>query len=108
MNLTPFHIEQHEAEGRIILSLSGELDLSVIPQLGAALEPVVDRTDRGLELNLKNLTYIDSTGIGVIVSVLKIRHALKAPFVVREIPPGIQRLFDMTGISSHLSEGIEN
>ncbi|MFX3634373.1 MAG: STAS domain-containing protein [Candidatus Pristimantibacillus sp.] len=108
MRVEQFQIEQEETKDSYILNVSGELDLSVVPQLRSVLEPVVNQADKGLILNLKNLTYIDSTGIGIIVSVLKIRDGLQAPFIVQEIPPSIKRLFDLTGISGYLKEGTED
>jgi anti-sigma B factor antagonist len=102
-----FQIIQEETNEQTILHISGELDLSVVPQLRGALEPVMNRTDKALVLNLQHLKYIDSTGIGIIVSVLKLRDELKAPFYVREVPPAIKRLFDLTGISRYLVEGKE-
>ncbi|GMK44071.1 anti-sigma factor antagonist [Paenibacillus glycanilyticus] len=107
MKSQQFQIEQKETNDSYILSLGGELDLSVVTQLRAALEPLMERTDRGLVLNLRDLKYIDSTGIGIIVSVLKYRDGINAPFSVKDIPPSIQRLFDLTGISGYLSEGTQ-
>lgn len=107
MKSQPFQMEQKETNDSYTISLGGELDLSVVPQLRSVLEPVMDRTDLNLVLNLRELTYIDSTGIGIIVSILKYRDGINAPFSVKEIPPSIQRLFDLTGISGYLAEGTE-
>lgn len=108
MRVEQFQIDQEETKDAYVLYVSGDLDLSVVPQLRSALEPVVNQSDKGLILNLKNLKYIDSTGIGIIVSVLKIRDGLKATFIVQDIPPNIKRLFDLTGISGYLTEGTED
>lgn len=108
MSLNKFQVNKQETETDCTLNLSGELDLSVAPQFHLALEPVVKQQEKTLILNLKDLKYIDSTGIGIIISVLKIRHELKVPFIVREIPPTIKRLFDLTGVSGFLYEGTEN
>ncbi|MFC5404719.1 STAS domain-containing protein [Cohnella soli] len=107
MKVEPFRIVQEETNEQYILHLIGELDLSVVQQLRDTLEPVISRTDKDLVLNLKQLTYIDSTGIGIIVSILKLRVGLNAPFFVIETPPGIKRLFDLTGITKYLTEGTE-
>ncbi|UUZ81559.1 STAS domain-containing protein [Paenibacillus sp. P26] len=69
-----------------VVWLQGELDLSKVAELRATLDPFVADTKRKLILNLKHLQYIDSTGIGVIVSVLKARELLHAPFAVEDIP----------------------
>jgi len=108
MAVNQFHVEQAETKDAYILYVSGELDLSVVPQFRSILGSIVNLTNKSLILNLKDLKYIDSTGIGIIVSVLKIRDSLKAPFLVQDIPPPVKRLFDLTGISGYLTEGVEN
>ncbi|BFT68942.1 STAS domain-containing protein [Paenibacillus anseongense] len=107
MSVEKFQVDQEELETSILLHIRGELDLAAALTFRHALEAVVHRTDKALILDVSKLTYIDSTGIGIVVSALKIRDELKAPFAVRHIPSGIKRLFDLTGISGFLNEGIE-
>ncbi|RUS47795.1 STAS domain-containing protein [Cohnella sp. AR92] len=89
-------------EGLTVIYLSGELDLEVASHMRAMMEPLVELTDRKLVLNLRELTYIDSTGIGILIGILKSRHARKAPFAVEGASDHIRKLFDMTGISPFL------
>lgn len=79
--------------------LSGELDLSVAPDFRLVMEPLVGNSEVDLIVNMKDMTYIDSTGIGILLSILKARHGMEARFAVEEVPPQIQKLFDMTGIA---------
>ncbi|WNQ10531.1 STAS domain-containing protein [Paenibacillus aurantius] len=97
-----FYVTKEVAADTITVYLHGELDLSMAPEMRADLEPYVNQTGRGLILNLKDLKYIDSTGIGIIILILKQRDALGASFHVAEIPSKIQRLFDITGITQYL------
>ncbi len=99
-----FNIDWQETKEEVVLHLNGELDLSAAPELRTALERIVNKADIILVLDLQRLKYIDSTGIGIIVSVLKIRDEINAPFLVRNIPPAIRKLFDLTGISGFLIE----
>lgn len=105
MKLEPFKIRSEENGSEYMMYLEGELDLAAVPQLQSALEHVLKRKEIALVLNLRHLTYIDSTGIGVIVSILKTRGQLGAPFYVKEIPAKVKRLFDLTGISGYIKEG---
>ncbi|TYP68395.1 STAS domain-containing protein [Paenibacillus methanolicus] len=89
-------------EGKCTVFVGGELDLESAAQMRAAMTPLVELCDRELTINLRDLRYVDSTGIGIIVSVLKARHANNAPFAVEAIPPNIRKLFDMTGITPFL------
>ncbi|MEO3945536.1 STAS domain-containing protein [Gorillibacterium sp. CAU 1737] len=86
----------------VTISLIGELDLSAAPELQAELEPYVNQNVRSLILNLKDLHYIDSTGIGILIRVLKHRKALDGGFKLVEVSPKIKKLFDITGISQYL------
>lgn len=98
-----FYLRTENQEGRCTVYVNGELDLESASQMRAAMATLVELTDRELVLNLRELRYIDSTGIGILVSVLKARHAKEAPFIVEAIPPNIRKLFDMTGITPFLS-----
>lgn len=97
-----FQVDIQKTEQANTVYLQGELDLSKVAELRAVLDSLIADTNCKLVLNLKQLQYIDSTGIGVIVSVLKARNVLKAPFEVDDIPQKIRRLFDLTGITPFL------
>lgn len=103
-----FEVFSRRMDEANVVWLQGELDLSKVAVLRATLDPFVADTKHKLILNLKHLQYIDSTGIGVIVSVLKARDVLKAPFGVEDIPPKIGRLFDLTGITPYLQPSSES
>ncbi|SDE07819.1 anti-sigma B factor antagonist [Paenibacillus sp. UNCCL117] len=99
-----FQVRTAKSPHATTVFLQGELDLSKVSELRSALDPYIADTSRDLVLNLKDLQYIDSTGIGVIVSVLKARDVLKAHFLVEDIPPKIKRIFDLTGITPFLQQ----
>ncbi|MCD1261209.1 STAS domain-containing protein [Paenibacillus athensensis] len=108
MSAGKFQIEQSELGSAVTLHLHGELDLAAAVSFQAALESVIPRTDKTLILDLAHLHYIDSTGIGILVSAIKARHERKAPLLVSSVPANIQRLFDLTGISPFLNEELKD
>ncbi|MFC4810614.1 STAS domain-containing protein [Paenibacillus sp. GCM10023250] len=87
---------------RCTVYIGGELDLESAVHMRAVMSRLIELDDRELVLNLRELRYVDSTGIGILVSVLKARHAKDAPFAVEAVPPHIRKLFDMTGITPFL------
>lgn len=99
-----FSLRTENREGQTIVFVSGELDLEVASQMRAAMEPLMELSDRRLTLDLRDLKYIDSTGIGILISVVKARHARNAPFDVEHVPSNIRKLFDMTGITPFLAK----
>ena len=53
------------------VSLAGELDVSTADELKKSLHKLVDEKNIDMKLNLENLDYIDSTGLGVMIGILK-------------------------------------
>lgn len=104
MKMNKFTVKHQSAEAVNRLYLSGELDLSTAPQLRSEVEPLLKRKGEELILNFRSLDYIDSTGIGVIISILKACEREQMVFKVEEIQPNIKRLFDLTGISKFLKQ----
>ena len=103
MQTNKLSLRTEKRDGRITVYVGGELDLEVAAQMRAALEPLLGRVDQRLVLNLHDLAYIDSTGIGILISILKARHARQAPFDVEQVPDPIRKLFDMAGITPFLA-----
>jgi anti-sigma B factor antagonist len=101
-NANKFEINQEDNANGCTLYLRGELDLSKAEQFRSLVYPLADNVDKTLTINLRDLRYIDSTGIGILVYILKKRDKLNAPFFLEEIPPKIKRIFDITGISKFL------
>jgi len=84
--------------------IKGELDLAAAEQFQRAVEPLANDTTKLLVIHLDELTYIDSTGIGMLVALLKTRKKQGARFAIENVPPKVQRLFDLTGVSYFFSE----
>lgn len=72
---TAFNIdEQAENEGTVVLRLAGELDLLAAPELKEQLSRVVPDAER-LVIDLAEVEFIDSAGMGLLCSALKRMHA---------------------------------
>jgi anti-sigma B factor antagonist len=94
-----FSVTKDWQDDQCIVYLQGELDLAAASDFRKMMEPIMSDDKLHLRMNLKDLKYIDSTGIGILLSILKVRHSNNSTFVVEEVPPQIQKLFTMTGIA---------
>lgn len=89
-------------EGRVRLIVSGELDIATSPYLRDDLEREL-LAGQGVELDLSGLSFMDSTGIAVVISAMDQFEAQRCPF---ELSPAlsdqVRRLLSMVGLLSRL------
>jgi anti-anti-sigma factor len=66
-----FSLEVHDLPGLTVMRLYGELDLSSAETLREALLTLDLDDPQNVEMDLRGLSFLESTGIGLIVSVCK-------------------------------------
>ncbi|HEY3999294.1 MAG TPA: STAS domain-containing protein [Candidatus Xenobia bacterium] len=86
----------HEAHG---LKVQGELDINTSPQLRTAIDQAVAAGHHLLVVDFTEVPYIDSTGLGVLVSRRKVVNELKGHLVIISNNPHIHKIFDITGLN---------
>ena len=82
----------------VTIELTGELDLATVDRARQALDDVPPGTQR-VVLDLTGLSFIDSTGLGLIASAAKQNGGRLAVIPDRHT----RRLLDLTGMTSHLT-----
>ncbi|WP_432972363.1 STAS domain-containing protein [Dactylosporangium sp. CA-233914] len=83
---------------RAVVTASGELDVATAPQLRAYLHKLVDNGASTLVVDLSDVGFLDSTTLGVLISVHK-RLAETAGVVELVIPHArLLRIFQITGL----------
>jgi anti-sigma B factor antagonist len=66
-----FSFERNEREGVTVLSLSGNLDAATAAGLKQEVIAIADAKPLKVAVDLAQLTLIDSTGVGVLISLFK-------------------------------------
>lgn len=97
MNLSIDIDDQHD--GSINVNLSGEIDIYTAPKLKEALIPIASRQEMLIEIDLEHVNYMDSTGLGVFISVLKAANESGSSFKLLNPVDRVHRLFTITGLN---------
>jgi anti-sigma B factor antagonist len=66
-----FHFEKHERDGVLVLSLHGSLDAMTAAGFKPEVVKIADAGTTRVVVDLRPLTLIDSTGVGVLISLFK-------------------------------------
>jgi stage II sporulation protein AA (anti-sigma F factor antagonist) len=83
----------------LCIRLRGELDHHTADELREKATTAIEKNDiRHIVLNLEQLSFMDSSGLGVILGRYKQIKQVHGEMVVCAISPAIQRLFDMSGL----------
>ncbi|MBO8170623.1 MAG: anti-sigma F factor antagonist [Bacillaceae bacterium] len=92
-------IDLEQRDRILIVRLKGELDHHTSDELKKQLESAIEEADiQHIILSLKNLQFMDSSGIGVILGRYKKISQKQGEMVVCSINPTIKRLFELSGL----------
>ncbi len=64
-------LETRQENNRTIIEVGGEIDVYTAPKLREAITGLVDEGQRDLIIDLEQVEFMDSTGLGVLVGGLK-------------------------------------
>lgn len=95
-------LHDHASGPRHVLVLSGELDMASSPALDEAVRGICTGPTEALTVDLSRLTFMDSTGLRVVLLAKELCEGHGCDFLVVPGPPQIQRLFEVTGILERL------
>ena len=81
------------------LRIEGEIDVATAPQLRAALTTLVDGGARRITLDLAEVRFVDSSGLGVLVGALrKLQDSNGGRFRVESVQDSVRKVFEITGL----------
>ncbi len=95
MNTT---IEQ--LEDKFLVTLEGELDTAAAVEVEQLLQPLYKTDGRDVIIECANLEYIASSGLRILISILKGAKAGGSKVVLKNLNEDIQSVFKLTGFIS--------
>jgi anti-sigma B factor antagonist len=96
----PLVLERGGSEGEPILVAVGEIDVATSPLLRAELATLIAREPNSITLDLEHVSFVDSSGLGVLVGALKrFREAGdRRDFTILHPQDAVRKVFDITGL----------
>ena len=83
-------------DGRVVVTLSGELDMATAPELWAAIDAALAEGKKEMVLELSRLHFVDSTGLGVFVRAGKELRAAGGELTLRKPGERVAKLLEIT------------
>jgi anti-anti-sigma factor len=98
----PFAIKTRQHRRRYVVTLDGELDLLVAPVLASELRRIEHRSPEMLIVDLRRLTFMDLTGMRLLLSTNEHAHDRGYDLAVVPGPGCVRRLLEITGAEAAL------
>ena len=89
-------------EGDVQVRAAGEVDVSCASELRTAIEEAFGTETTKVSVDLAQVPYIDSTGIGVLVGAAHRAKEAGVGFSVTDPQRNVMRVLDMLGIADEL------
>jgi len=91
-----------EVEGSCILDVVGEIDLYNAYRLKDAVNSILERKTCPFVCNLKKVTYVDSSGIGALLSINAALSQRRILFRIVNVPPFVMKIMELTRLVGFL------
>ncbi len=95
-----FRIEEQVDAVPPVIAVSGEIDVATAPQLRECLHRVIAQGESTIVLDLLEVTFLDSTALGVLVGGLKRCRELGGDLHIVVADPRIVKIFEITGLTN--------
>lgn len=99
----PLVVEADHHDDEVVLSLTGELDPHTAPVLRSVLEAQVSDGTRTLVFDLSGLSFVDSSGLRVIIAAHHEMAARGGRLVLRSPSDMTRRILEITRLSDHVA-----
>ena len=88
----------NESRKRWELVVAKDMDLYAVPELKQAILDCIAGRKADIHLDARDMGYIDSTGLGVLVSSLNRVREYGGSMSIQGLKPHIRRIFHLTGL----------
>ncbi|WP_102275202.1 STAS domain-containing protein [Cytobacillus massiliigabonensis] len=92
------NINKQYKGNEILVFVEGEIDAYTAPKLREELWHLSEKENTTITINLMEVTYLDSTGLGVFVGLFKRLNSSNGELKLIELSNRLFKLFEMTGL----------
>jgi anti-anti-sigma factor len=89
-----------EIDGKYVATLEGEMDTAAAMEAEEVLKPLYSSNGKDVIIDCSNLEYIASSGLRILLSILKGAKASGSKVVMKGVNDDIKNVFKLTGFIS--------
>ncbi len=92
-------ISNNLENGKLLVKIEGEVDVYTSIDLKKELTKLVESDQKNIIIDLENVNYMDSSGLGVLVALLKELKKIGGELKLISLPVSVKKIFDLTRLT---------
>ncbi len=93
-------IKQRDVEDVTTLDIEGEIDLYNAPEIKDIINQLIEDQKYNVIINLEKVSYIDSSGIGALISSLSNLKKYQGGLKIINVYASVRKVFELTKLTS--------
>jgi len=93
-------IKLKETDGVVLFDIEGEIDLYNAPALKNEIKKKIEEQKYNIVINLRRVSYIDSSGIGALISSLSNLKKYQGGLKIVNVTGSVKKVFELTKLTS--------
>lgn len=93
------NIDVTEDESVVTITVNGDIEMMTIKSFKQKLFEVGQDMDKDIEIDLSNVDYIDSSGVGVLISLLKLQKKKGRNLMINRVSSKVMNVLKLSSLS---------
>ncbi len=93
-------INKRTKDDIIVLDITGEIDLYNAPEIKDIINKLIEEQKYNVIINLEKVSYIDSSGIGALISSLSNLKKYQGGLKIINVYASVRKVFELTKLTS--------
>lgn len=92
-------IEIKNDQDVVRIIINGDIEMMTIKSFKQKLFEIGQSTDKNIEIDLSNVDYIDSSGVGVLISLLKLQKKKGKSLIINKVSSKVLNVLKLSSLS---------
>ena len=92
-------IEVRDSDNLVSIIVNGDIEMMTIKNFKQKLFEIGQNIDKDIEVDLSNVDYIDSSGVGVLISLLKLQKKKGRNLDIKKVSPKVLNVLKLSSLS---------
>ncbi len=93
------NIEIKESNAQVNVIVNGDIEMMTIKEFKEKLFDLGQNVDKDVELDLSNVDYIDSSGVGVLISLMKLQKKKGKNLKISKVSSQVMNVLQLSSLS---------